>query len=458
VANRDVTVVVGGGCAGALTATQLLDHGDGEVVIVEPRSRLGTGVAYGAAAPWHLLNSPASAMSADPTRPTDFLDWLHARGIPAQPGDFLPRRSYGDYLQSTMDAAAARYGDRLRVLPGQVRRLVPTDDGFVVQCDDGASLAATRVVLAVGSPRSSGPAALGKLAHHPGWLPDPWAAGAMESVPADAPVLLVGTGLTAVDVALSLARTERTTPLLAVSRHGLVPQSHRTGAAASSSHHNVPPRVGLPALVRSVRAAAAHTGDWRGVVDGLRPQLDSLWRSLPVRGQAAFLEHCARLWETHRHRMAPAIAQQWNGLCTNGELAIRADTIASVTADDDRLSVSFRSGRTAEVGAIINCTGPGRLPASAPSVIAALLSDGLATVGPFGLGLDVDDAGRIVGADGHATERLWAVGPLRRGRFWETTAAPEIRDQAARLASVIAAPSMAVDSAPDPIAVSWPPE
>jgi uncharacterized NAD(P)/FAD-binding protein YdhS len=88
-------------------------------------------------------------------------------------------------------------------------------------------------------------------------------------------------------------------------------------------------------------------------------------------------------------------------------------------------------------GAVVNCSGPGRLPHSADPLTRALLDDGQARIGPYGLGLDIDAAGRVRDRDGRTSDRTWLIGPLRRGVQWETTAVPEIRAQARQVASRI---------------------
>jgi uncharacterized NAD(P)/FAD-binding protein YdhS len=220
--------------------------------------------------------------------------------------------------------------------------------------------------------------------------------------------------------------------VVAVSRRGLLPLSHAATAA--------PPRLPdlddcarLRDVIRTVRAAAGESGDWRAVVDGMRPHLDRLWGALTPAEQEAFLRHLARPWECHRHRMPPAVADRIAALRRTGELEVRAGGIRDVRAGGGGLTVTLSDGAVT-VGAVINCAGPGRLPASADPLTAVLLGAGLARVGPHGLGLDVDPAGRLVAADGVPHGRLWLVGPLRRGTLWETTAMPEIRAQAVRLA------------------------
>jgi uncharacterized NAD(P)/FAD-binding protein YdhS len=422
---RRTVAVVGGGCSGVLVTREILGRTGDDVVMIEP-GEPGGGVAYGAARPWHLLNSRAGAMSADPDDPAHFVRWSGAA-----PDEFVPRAAYGRYLRSVLDAVAGsgRFDRRVARVTG-VR---PGPAGCTVTLDSGGELRADHVVLATGNPSGTEPSAVpAALREHPAYVADPWRPGALDAVPADVPALLVGTGLTAVDVALTLTASGRTAPVVAVSRRGLLPLSHAATAA--------PPRLPdlddcarLRDVIRTVRAAAGESGDWRAVVDGMRPHLDRLWGALTPAEQEAFLRHLARPWECHRHRMPPAVADRIAALRRTGELEVRAGGIRDVRAGGGGLTVTLSDGAVT-VGAVINCAGPGRLPASADPLTAVLLGAGLARVGPHGLGLDVDPAGRLVAADGVPHGRLWLVGPLRRGTLWETTAMPEIRAQAVRLA------------------------
>jgi uncharacterized NAD(P)/FAD-binding protein YdhS len=398
--------VVGGGCSGVLVARELLRGSDDDVVLIEP-GEPGGGIAYGSAEPWHLLNSRAGAMSADPDDPGHFVRWAGTT-----PAAFRPRAEYGRYLRAVLDEAAAAHPGRLCLRRSRAQAITP--DAAVV-LDDGSVITADHVVLATG-----GPAAARQAVVHPHHVAYPWRPGALDALPADRPVLLVGTGLTAVDVALTLtADGRRTAPVVAVSRRGLLPLTHTTDAA--------PPAVPslddcgtLRDVVRAVRAAAGEAGDWRPIVDGLRPYLDELWTALTPAEQDAFLRHLARPWECHRHRMAPEIGARVARLRAAGLLEIRAGGVAAWPG-------------LADFAAVVNCAGPGRLPGAAGPLVGGLLAAGLARVGPHGLGLDIDPDGRLVGAGGRAHDRLWVIGPLRRGARWETTAVPEIRAQARRL-------------------------
>ena len=212
--------------------------------------------------------------------------------------------------------------------------------------------------------------------------------------------------------------TARPTP---VSRRGLLPLAH-TAEAAPPAAPALDDCATLRDVVRAVRSAAGEAGDWRVVVDGMRPYLDRLWTAFSAHEQEAFLRHLARTWECHRHRMAPEIAARVVALREAGLLEIRRGGVAAWPGLSD-------------YAAVVNCAGPGKLPGSAGPLVRDLLDAGVAKVGPHDLGLAVDPAGRVIGADGRVNERLWLIGPLRRGTQWETTAVPEIRAQAQRAAA-----------------------
>ncbi|GAB4046884.1 FAD/NAD(P)-binding protein [Catellatospora paridis] len=458
-----IAVVVGGGCSGVLATRELLRTG-WHVVLVDPGARPGRGLAYSTADPWHLLNSPAAAMSADPDRPDDFLRWCRQRDPRTGPADFVPRSWYGDYLTEVLRAADETAQGRLTVQRGRVARIFePSVNGgpLTVLLTDDVVIPADRVVLALGHPAPSAPARLDAAAARSGaYVADPWRPGALAGLP-EGPILLIGTGLTAVDVALTLANAGRR-DLTAVSRHGLLPQPHRRPAAASATAPGGPAAAAqagpaqvtaaqtvaaLPellaagsvaGLLRSLRRLAADTGDWRAVFDALRPHWDALWQSLPEPGQRRFLRHLARYWEVHRHRMAPAVADGIGALRESGSLRVRAAELCGIEAADEGVRVVLRERHGGAItaptfAAVVNCTGPGRIVESDP-LVRALVAEGMARPGPYRLGLDTDPHGALLRRDGSAHPALWTLGPTRRGVLWETTAAPEIRTQARALA------------------------
>ncbi|MBB6033089.1 FAD/NAD(P)-binding protein [Phytomonospora endophytica] len=427
--------VIGGGAAGVLTVVALLGTPVHDVVLVDPSP--GRGLAYGPAEACHLLNSPARAMSAYEDEPTHFLEWCQGTDPSSGPGDFISRARYGDYLAETLGVEEAAGLGRLSLLRERAVGVARHPGrGMVVTTASGERVHADHVVLALGQGRARRLSVMEAVRDDPRYIEDPWAPGAFDRVPSGEPVLLVGTGLTAIDVAFSLSERGVAGPLVAVSRHGLLPREHTRGAAEAVRGLAAPePTASLAGLTRRVRALAASVPDWRAVVDLMRPSVDAYWRGLGPDGRERFVRHLARYWEIHRHRMAPAVAERVARLRATGALRIEAAAIVSVSPAPDALSVRLGGGETPRrFGAIVNCTGRDRLTVTGDPLVNGLLADGLAAPGPGGNGLGVALDGAVLDAAGHPNPALWTLGPPRFGHLWETTAVPEIRYQAKVLA------------------------
>ncbi|GIH11573.1 hypothetical protein Rhe02_96400 [Rhizocola hellebori] len=428
-------VVIGAGFSGVLAARELLRTG-WSVVLVDPGARPGRGLAYGTNVPWHLLNSPVSAMSIDPDDPDHFLRWCRHRDGSVVGSDFVARGWYGDYLTEALRDADRIAPGELVVHRGRVVRIFEgSSQTLAVLLADDVVVNADRVVLAVGNARPDERFPISEAARaSAAYVRDPWAPGALDELP-EGPALLVGTGLTAVDVALTLSRTGRHRRITAVSRHGLLPQRH---APAQKITLEAPAGASLAVLLRAIRAKVSEVGDWRAVMDALRPHWNELWRELPEADQRRFLRHLARHWEVHRHRMAPPIAAAIDTLRAEGVLEIGAAEICGIAAESGGgLRATLHTAQTAHYAAVVNCTGPGRLVEADP-LVRSLIADGLAQRGPHGLGLAVDEHGALIGRSPRPPA-IYTLGAPRRGHLWETTAAPEIRAQARALADHLTA-------------------
>lgn len=450
---RADVVVVGDGAAGTLVALHLLRRwrargstGARPVVALVGPGATGRGVAYATDDPRHLLNVPAGRMSALPDDPDHLVRWARRScDETAGPQVFLARRHYGRYLEHALaqEAGAPDAVGRLLRVPHRAVRVGARPDGRTeVVLGDGGVLLAADVVLALGVQAPGAAWAPPGLAADPALVADPWAPGALAALDGDR-VLLVGTGLTMVDTALALQRPGRT--LHAVSRHGLLPHAHAAHPVAPTPTA-LPEGVELdtPTLVATVERALARTvragGDWRSVVDGLRPSTTAAWQRLCGHCRGELLAHHVRRWEVLRHRVPRESAAAVGALRASGALTVRAASVAGARRDDAGLHVSFSDGSEVVVDHVVSCTGPLTDPAASHDpLLRGLLADGLAVPSPLALGLATAPDGRLVGADGR-TGRLWTLGALRRGDLWETTAVPEIRAQAVALADRLAPP------------------
>ncbi|HWE23743.1 MAG TPA: FAD/NAD(P)-binding protein [Myxococcales bacterium] len=434
--------IVGGGASGTLVAVQLLQKASGpfRIALIERTGTLARGVAYGSPEPFHLLNLPAAGMSAFPDRPDDFVRWSGAL-----PEAFVPRSVYGDYLAATLAEARARArpGISLIVLGGEATSLSTTDDGLSLAFSDGVELSARVVVLALGNLPYLDPIA----SKDPSYREAPWDAGALDGLSPDAPVLLLGTGLTMIDAALSLDSRGHRAPIHALSRHGLLPQAH--GEVAAIPHLRIG-ASGLRGVLRTVRAAAGAANDWRPTVEGLRPITQRIWKRFSLADKRRFLRHVRPYWDVHRHRMAPVVAARIEQLVSEGRLLVHAGRLRSIERHGEVAIVRHqprgeRREREFTVARIVNCTGPAMYLADMRHpLIASTLEQGLARADALGLGFATDRDGALLG---NAPARLFTLGNLRRGDLWETTAVPELRAQAHAIAERLVRDLSLTDSA-----------
>ena len=494
---RPRILIVGGGAAGTLVALHLARTAGRrstgcDLVVVDPGDLLGRGVAFGTSDPGHLLNVPASGMSALPEDPGHFVAWRGQQdpGQPSLPWVFAPRRQFAWYLQETLAASVSGAADQvtLRQVRATAVAARRVGAGVVVVTDEGGELAADAVVIATGLPAAGHSWAPPALRSSAFFVPDPWAPGALDVIRRDrsgpAAVLLVGTGLTMVDIALSLTRTTtRTTKgttnpetarsggrpdrlLHAVSRNGRLPRVH----AGSAKLPAIPDITDWDAdlaelrkrVGRHLRDVARTTGDWRPALDGLRVQVTALWNRMSEQDRATFLAQDAGGWNVLRHRMPRSSATALHGLRDTGRLRLhRASVTGAEPLSHGGLRVSLSDGSASEVGWVVNCTGPRsdiRLlgdpllddllrPSGGPSTGPSggpedgtedSLGEGtaLASVATAGMGLRTTN-GRLIDSTGSSDAPLWTLGALRRGELWESTAIPEIRSQALAVATAV---------------------
>ena len=451
--NKRTVLIAGGGASGALVAANLLrSAADTRVVVIEPAARLGRGMAYSTQCPLHLLNVPAAKMSAYPDDPMHFVRWLEMQGLTPEPANynewsFVPRMIFGDYVESALMRASveAASGSRLEHVQDQAVGCVIRNDRAHLELARGRSISGEALVLALGNAAPAPwPNLDSEVASSGRFFGLTWEPGAL--IPNDhaEAVLLLGTGLTAVDAALALRHNGHRGPIHMVSRRGLLPQGHRLCDASPIPCAEL---TSARELSRFVRVAARHSesvhGNWRPAVDGVRPRANALWQGLTAADQRRFLRHLRPYWDAHRHRMAPQIAQSIHELMRAGLLNCYAGRVGKLELSGSSIIVPvvLRGGSAAKrlaVARVINCTGPEcDLQRTSNPLMQALVRQGELTPHPLRMGALVDGSGALIGRGGMPSRHLYAMGPLRMGTLIESVAIPEIRQQASDLAACL---------------------
>lgn len=430
-------IIVGGGASGVLLAAHLLRDPtmDLRVTLIEKRAEIGPGVAYSARQQDHVLNVAAPNMSAFADDPDHFWRWLRQRGLVEDSNRFVfvPRRHYGAYLGDVL--AELTDDGRLQIVHAAVTNLAASANGVEAVLDSGASILGHVAILAVGHEEQ--PARSKGIAVRVGSSAD-------TPIDPDAAVMILGSGLSMVDAWLTLAQADHRGPVTVVSRHGLLPHSHRQVGRIELEAADVPFGTGLHYFVEwfreTVEESARRGSDWRSVVDALRPFNQRIWQGWSQSARLAFLEHVRPIWNIHRHRLPPDLHQRLADAVSSGQVTLIAGKFLDVRRDGADVVATVRRKGVANtedfrVARVYDCGGVSvDVEQSSNPVIRQLIADGSARADRLHIGLDVTEACELVSATGTPAERLFAIGPLTRGTFFEIEAIPDIRVQCAELA------------------------
>src|ERR1700739_398228 len=437
---RKTIAIIGGGVSGTLTAFHLIRLGvHSKVVVIDPSADLGLGLAYSTPSYLHLLNVPAGKISALPDQPNHFLDWLQKNfDVGMTETDFAPRAVFGRYIQSLLKTTPDLDHRQTAVWDCHV-----ADEQATLVLADGRTIVADAIVLATGNfnpPQLHGVAK--ETVVNGTYCHSAWEAATYANLPSDAPVALIGSGLTAVDVLLRLREVGHRGQITAISRHGVFPHRHAHYAPLETPVVAGTPPGKVREFLHIVHRAIKTGAEWRAVIDSLRERTNELWTALPLIEQRRFRRHLQRRWEIVRHRMAPPIADQLEAELESGTLIRLKGSLKAVLPSSHGARVQFQTndGEIKEINAarVINCTGPDMNYRRVGSpLLNSLFSQGLIVPGPHGFGLWTNENGALRSQNDRFSTVLFHVGPGRQGTLLESIAVPELRRQAADMAEIL---------------------
>jgi uncharacterized NAD(P)/FAD-binding protein YdhS len=451
--------IIGGGFSGTVLAANLLRRPPAtptRILLFERAGRIGCGVAYAPACYPFQLNVPAGRMSALSYEPMHLLDYARRRLPQVDADTYLTREFYGQYLGDFLQAAelAAPLHVKLERIHGEVNALRPqrAHGPIQVQLADQAWLA-HQVVLACGDPSPvTRPYAL-EVAHLPGYVRDPYAADAVAAIGSDErSLLLVGTGLTMIDLAVAAAAANPGLRITALSRHGRLPQtqsphSHAPVLEVQSDLHGLPASRSVAAAAKALRRlvdeALQAGGDWREAITRARDCVPTIWQNFNETERRRFLRHARVYWDTSRHRMPPDLAARIAELRRSGRLQVYAGRILRLQAEGRRILAHWRPRgarglETQRADRVIDCSGPDRrLERTADPLWRQLLDAGLVHADSTGLGLRTGPLGAVIDASGRLSHQIFYLGPMLRATYWEATAVGELRARAETLAAAL---------------------
>lgn len=463
--------VVGGGAYAAVFVNILTERlfGTGKmprITVFDASSSPWTGQAFQEDTDPVLINTPAGWMSASAADPQHYVRWLKEQhrsadgvGSPVTVDSVGPRPVYGRYLRQVVADAtrrAARDGGALHRVQDEIVQVSAERSAVHLNGISGTYGPFDKVLLCIGAGKPSDPYRLTRV---PGYISDPYPLGkTADSVPADARALIVGTGLTAVDVALSLLSRQPNGPITMVSRTGLLPMPRAALGQIPTPIHLTRPRIEnvirntvgplLPRIIALVDAELREIGtDLTTVLPQLAPRTDAATRlrealAIPQGHpwQAALVNAAKEHFSYVYHHLSDAEKQV---VVKEMHPYIRSFAVPMPRSSATRLLAALDSGAlrvfsgltsvhathtgfqaqtlagTITASVVFNATSSPMetWQGAAASLITSLTAMRSAQLAPHG-GLQTDLHGRILDATGQAHPHLAALGSLTRGSHY----------------------------------------
>lgn len=455
---RRITIV-GGGFSGASVAVQLVRRSPEPlaITVIEPRDPVGPGLAYATHDPDHRLNGPTWIHSIDPLDGGHFTRWCERHGVFAadphamQPSGmaFVRRSVLGAYLEDMVRTHAtwASTGSTIRTLQDRAIGARSRDDGRIATAtESGQTVVSDLLLLATGNaePRLQAPLDPA-LARHPGVIENPLNTTRLLAIPRHARVLLIGGGLTSLDVIATLRRQGHAGQTVVISRRGLRPrpQPPATGPVAPpTARQNLDRILGpapafmaqaepsLRAWVKALRArireARAGGESWYPPFDELRDSVWQLWPTLPAAQKRRFLLRLRTWYDVHRFRSPPQTEAICRAAQDSGQVVHRAArllSLAPLQADGSQLRAELKGAgdtqaHTEIFDVVVNCTGLDVASRTASNpLLQALVHQGWLRPDDCGIGYAVDRQCRLLGTDGPPRANVRLIGPPTLGTF-----------------------------------------
>lgn len=439
--------IIGAGVSGVLTCFHLhrLKPGTKIYLIESIASQAGKGLAYSTGDETHLLNVAAGKMSALPEDPGHFLNWLIKNNYTFSEDSFVPRKLYGRYIKSILDALLPH----IILINQEAVGLTQKGEQIEICLANGETVYSNKVLLALGNfPPSSVGGISDEIKLHPGYHSDPWKDSVFKNLAPEENIFIIGSGLTMVDMVMSLSKLNHPGKILSVSTHGFLPQVHEKTIPYTDFYTDLKTCNSVNSLTikmhRHIARAARQGINWRAVVDAIRPHTQELWLHLSVQEKKEFMDKIRHIWGVARHRIPAQSNTVLNSLIEKGQLELKAGRVQQISPQQNKLLVDYKlrvNQQTKQFLAdrVINCTGPeSDYKKIFSPLVQQLLRDKIIHCDPLQLGINAHADGRVIDEHNIPCENIYTIGPCMKGILWECTAVPEIRHQSLAIAKKLA--------------------
>jgi uncharacterized NAD(P)/FAD-binding protein YdhS len=441
--------IIGAGLSGTLCLINLVKTQTEKlrIFIIDKTNKPGYGLAYCTPEPHHLLNVPAVRMSAFVNEPDHFYNWLLKHRYNYKSSDFVPRFLYGSYIHELYLEAVTRQSKNLEVhyLPNEAIDIELFQRKAFIHLDDNNLVMSDKVILALGN----FPAAHLELPdmsyiRSKRYIQHPWNDGILNKIASNDDIMIIGTGLTMVDIVASLHHKGHRGSITAVSKNGFLPKLHdRADIDSTPDYLAVIPRPTDLNQIFSYMKPYLKQDNWLEAVNNILLHFKEIWSELSVQDKQRFSRHLHSRWSAARHRMPAQVGKIISSMVESGQLKVVSALLQNIQSAENCLEATVYLRKVQETielcpKFIINCTGQeSNYEKLNNKLVQKLVKNGLLRNDPMNLGVNATAEGALIDASGRVSNILFTLGPPLKGVLGEASSVPEIRQQAQRLANIL---------------------
>jgi uncharacterized NAD(P)/FAD-binding protein YdhS len=434
--------IIGGGISGTLSVLQIIKQSKKPLTIFwfDTQNKFCKGYAYNTFDEGHLLNVRASNMSIFPDEPNHFVNWLSVHHSKYLPKDFVSRKIFGDYVLHTFQSLKDSNNlITIHQIAEEVKSMKKTDDCFEIKTHQNYQV--QKIVLAFGNFLPAHPRSISKeYISSKNYFQNAFNVQLTNQIQQHNNITIIGSGLTMIDMIVSLSTFNYKGKINVISPHAYIPQAHQENPLPPvdsfiDSKKNYSLSEILSLVNKQIKKAKKDNLNLHSIIDSMRPFLQNLWLNFSLDEKNQFLRHLRHKWGVARHRAPSQSMTVFNTLKSSNQLQLIKGRIFDIKLQSSGFDILYSNNQTEQqtlhTQLIINCTGPEADYSQLKSpFIQDVIKKQIISPDPIKYGINAQK-------DGYITKNIYTIGPPLKGILWESVAVPEIRVQAQELASKI---------------------
>lgn len=419
------------------------------IAIFNNQKSFAKGKAFGDASPIHIVNTPPELMSPSVIEPNGFWHWLREQN--SMDSRWPTRITFAKYLEYVYSDIQSTGLLNLHEVQRDVLSLQYVEGAFELVLQDGELIKAREVVLCLGSLNSSNFSDLEEL---PGFINH----HTQYNQTVNEPVLIAGSGLTAVDAFRHLDKSKNARANI-FSRNGLAPTclsekhlyapKHLTWNSLLREKHLSPLKAFMKLLLKEHRSlqnesefkmasrllrtgkqaeyfryledrAANADLPWQDVLVSTRYWFHKLWKAMPIQEKCQFVSRFGSLWAAWRHPIPRSSFSQLGNAVDEERLEFFKAT-SKPTYEDGIFRVPTVRG-TLKSRMLWDGTGGSPVIRNSVSpLLDQLISEGYVEPHSCG-GIYINPKTFEVSSSSNEVSGLYNIGPLNKGVLFSTNA------------------------------------